>query len=42
MNPRADVFWYDAKGKYRPLLDGDVEEIYVPEETAKTEAHIGG
>lgn len=42
MNPRADVFWYDANGEYRPLLDEDVEEIYAPEETAKTKAHIGG
>ncbi|MHA6533076.1 hypothetical protein [Paenibacillus sp. BAC0078] len=42
MNPRAEVFWYDAEGKYRPLTDEDVQEIYAPEEAAKTVAHIGG
>jgi len=27
MNPRADMFWDDGKGEYRPLLNEDAEEI---------------
>lgn len=42
MNPRADVFWYDSNGEHRPLLDEEVEEIYAPDETAKTKVLIGG
>lgn len=30
------------RGNYRPLRDEDVQEIYAPEEAAKTVAHIGG
>lgn len=42
MNPRAEVLWYDAAGEYQPLLDEDVEEVYAPEEAAKTKVYIGG
>lgn len=42
MNPRAEVFWMDGDGEYRPLQADDVQEIYAPEEVAKTVAHIGG
>lgn len=42
MNPRAEVFWYDAEGHYRALLDEDVQEIYAPEKAAKTDVQIGG
>lgn len=42
MNPRAEVFWHDVEGNCRPLRDEDVQEIYAPQEAAKTVAHIGG
>ncbi|BBI31366.1 hypothetical protein [Cohnella abietis] len=42
MNPRADVFRYTENGEYRPLVADEVQEIYAPEELAKTVAHIGG
>ena len=42
MNPRAEVFWYADKGEYRPLVADDIQEIYAPDEKAKTVAHIGG
>jgi hypothetical protein len=41
MNPRAEVFLHAADGELRPLLDEDVQEIYAPEQPAKTVAHIG-
>lgn len=41
MNPRAEVFVHTADGELRPLLDEDVQEIYAPEQAAKTVAHIG-
>lgn len=41
MNPRAEVFLQAADGALRPLLDEDVQEIYAPEQPAKTVAHIG-
>jgi hypothetical protein len=42
MNPRAEVFLYTDNEEYRPLTADDVQEIYAPEEVAKTVAHIGG
>lgn len=41
MNPRAGVFLHTADGELRPLLDEDVQEIYAPQQAAKTVAHIG-
>jgi hypothetical protein len=41
MNPRAEVLLHDANGELRLLTDEDVQEIYAPEQPAKTVAHIG-
>ncbi|WNS41949.1 hypothetical protein [Paenibacillus sp. MMS20-IR301] len=41
MNPRAEVLLYGEGGALRPLTDEDVQEIYAPEQPAKTVAHIG-
>ncbi|WP_150272441.1 hypothetical protein [Paenibacillus tepidiphilus] len=42
MNPRAEVSWFDTEtGASRPLRDEDVEEIYAPEQAAKTVVRIG-
>ena len=42
MNPRAEVFWYADNGEFKPLAADNVQEIYAPDEIAKTVAHIGG
>jgi hypothetical protein len=42
MNPRAEVYWYGSSKEYQPLVADDVQEIYAPEQIAKTVAHIGG
>lgn len=41
MNPRAEVFLHTAEDGLRPLTDEDVQEIYAPEQPAKTVAWIG-
>ena len=41
MNPRAEVYWHDADGQNRALLDEDIEEIYAPEKAAKTIVQFG-
>jgi hypothetical protein len=41
MNPRAEVYWHDADGQYRALLDEDIDEIYAPEKAAKTIVQFG-
>lgn len=40
MNPRAEVFLHTAEGTLRPLADEDVQEIYAPEQPAKTVVQI--
>ncbi|WP_053371934.1 hypothetical protein [Paenibacillus sp. FJAT-27812] len=40
MNPRAEVY-YGSNNEYRPLVADDVQEIYAPEQMAKTVAIIG-
>ncbi|WP_151735573.1 hypothetical protein [Paenibacillus tengchongensis] len=43
MNPRAEVSWFDTEaGAYRPLGDEDIEEVYAPQQAAKTAVQIGG
>lgn len=42
MNPKADVILRGEDGRFRPLEADDVQEIYAPDQPAKTIAHIGG